>query len=1085
MAEPEQQCAKKVMMARRGGLRKPLAHMNTYRVWRPQTTPELAPSKLPSKSESVSGPIPSTETDTEDEELEGTQDLLDRFLSFSTPPKDHIDNTPSHSPPLLLEHVPINENGDKNNGNGLSSVKETILLPSQGNTSGVDTPGQQASPLGLKLGDYHLSANNKLHSYRHHTLVNENTVFADDVSPTTVLLPRATQRDIPNSRSNTLEIYSGSETEREPVAAPTIPFRDTQIPRPDSHTILNSLSAIPDTMALSIQSESTFVRRSRRVKNPPVNYFAPVLGFRAQDYDDGEEIPAGINIPHKEEPKDEEDDDEEMKLDIDSSQANSPTKFPTETALRADSRDISALLRSRELGLSVHSAKNRITRSLNDRCSSKWAPWKTWSGGSHDINVVSWAQDGLRFIIGTMALCNQSNMQYNRKNNLLFGDLSKSMIKELPDHQVSRPVQDSSDPDHNTLDRNLYMTVSSVQWSGEERFFTASYDQTVKVWETDPSPHCTGTINHPGRVDLMAVSDTRLIATACQDKTPIRLWDIDSGVIHLNPVSTPRASKGTMPSTLSWSPCCTDLLLAGFAGKEAQRNSASWVPGCMALWKAAESGSTTRLQLADMAEAIYDIAWHPSAPVFLAASCMPSIYGAKRYNHDNNARSLLRIYDPLGTPSAIGLYQCPALDINEATFCPTDQNYITASCTNGITYVWDRRNSISLLHTLKHKRPISELSTSVSREVFDVGVRIALWDNSTRFYTGASDGILKSWDIRRSPQDVYIEDVARFDQGLMTAAFSPDKTNLLIGDTGGGIHVLSTAPAHRFNNDPNFVYHGAPELSAEVPEGIATSNQYISSGQLSRHPEFGVGQGPNYKGPYAAWARPTDIPHELPYTPLNPMVQAEQLYGPPVHQRYNLDHKAQERVSERIKLAHELNKRKASKRKLCYDYPIAAKVPKSAATTKFAVSGLRAHGNSRNPVVIEDTSDETETEEIRLQKRPLPVLKKTRPKPGAPAPPMVIDLTGDSSDESAQAPPSKVRNGSSKLLTPQHTPPQTGSLLKPTDVQAPMSLRANDWARILNSRLTAMTELDGDSEDSEEDHWWPVNVDANLNYASD
>lgn len=72
---------------------------------------------------------------------------------------------------------------------------------------------------------------------------------------------------------------------------------------------------------------------------------------------------------------------------------------------------------------------------------------------------------------------------------------------------------------------------------------------------------------------------------------------------------------------------------------------------------------------------------------------------------------------------------------------------------------------------------------------------MSVWGlGGTLFYTGSSDGMVKAWDVRRYPADVLFRDVAQFDAGVQSGAFSPDGTNLLVGDADGTFHILSSAP---------------------------------------------------------------------------------------------------------------------------------------------------------------------------------------------------------------------------------------------------------------------------------------------------
>ena len=117
--------------------------------------------------------------------------------------------------------------------------------------------------------------------------------------------------------------------------------------------------------------------------------------------------------------------------------------------------------------------------------------------------------------------------------------------------------------------------------------------------------------------------------------------------------------------------------------------------------------------------------------------------------------------------------------------------YFAAGCTDGKTYIWDIRQPNELLYTLSHGEPLQPLDEHEHREMLDTGMRFCSWgDNATRLYTGSSDGVVKVWDITRSPEDVFIKDLVTLDSGVMSGAFSPDKTSLLVGEVNGSINVL-------------------------------------------------------------------------------------------------------------------------------------------------------------------------------------------------------------------------------------------------------------------------------------------------------
>ena len=578
-------------------------------------------------------------------------------------------------------------------------------------------------------------------------------------------------------------------------------------------------------------------------------------------------------------------------------------------------RSVSTLLLNREIG---YSTKDLLMPTVNNRMKV----WKEWKGASNDVVSLSWSPDGTRFAAGATAQCDEHNMQYNRGNNLLLGDLLSNSLRELSDHRILRPSTSI------TSDRHLYMSVSAVQWFGD-KLYTASYDDTVKVWDvsTHANATCVQTLRHRSKVDVMARSNFHENVLATGTKS-VGLWNLAAA----NPTYTaldmnrprPNRSVHLVSSSLAWgNASATNVLVAGMSANEAEHGEAC-KDGYLAVWQV-DGGSVVPLQITPNSQNIFDIKWHPTLPQFATGS----VSSLKFTGIARDIRSYVRVYDPLRSRRCTVEIGCPALDINDVSFCPVDTTYITASCTDGITYVWDLRNLTKPLHKLPHGAPLNQLDESLTREQADVGVRVALWGNSIdQFYTGGSDGVLKTWNILLSSEDVHTKDVATFEEGIMSGAFSADKTNLLLGDSAGGIHLLSSGPVSdaeisylnfepavdgiKLDGDSNNI-----NPCADLTPGIEAGECLLSSGQLMRHPIYGVGKGPAYRGPYAAWARPNGTSSELlPVTPLCEAIQAIQLDGPPVERRHGLDSNSQRAIDMHIRLAHIRNqKRNEHKRK--------------------------------------------------------------------------------------------------------------------------------------------------------------------------
>lgn len=559
------------------------------------------------------------------------------------------------------------------------------------------------------------------------------------------------------------------------------------------------------------------------------------------------------------------------------------------------------LLRSRELGC-------RVNQQLHSSIIPDLKLHKSWKGASNDVVVLAWSPDGTRFAAGATAQCDEHNMEYNRGNNLILGDLSINSLKELPDHWVPRPLGRSNP--HMT-DGRLFMSVADVQWF-DDILLTASYDNTVKLWDTTShsGTRCLKSLKHDSKVQVMGRSNLNhnILATGAES---IGLWNIDDSTYTRLGVS--KRDLALVPTCLAWGkiPATQKFLLAGMSEKDPEDHS---VPrnGLLAMWYAGEA-SMIPIQPVPSSQNVFDIKWHPSLPVFATAG---SFGHSRPLGTAKDARSVVRLYEPLAIRGCTMEFDCPALDINDITFCPLNTNYLTASCTDGITYVWDYRRPDQILHKLDHGEPLNQMDELLAREQADVGVRLALWGSAMdQFYSGASDGVLKRWNILQSPDDVLIHDVISFREEIMCGVFSEDKSNLLVGDGAGGIHVLSSSSFSPTQDHHMRFEHAAEPCQAselDSESGVKAADRPLSSGQ-----RYEVGQGPNYDGPFAAWARPEGAHHDrLKQTPLSPGSQAHQLDGAPMTYRLGLSEDSQTDVDCQIQLARGRNRQyNGSKRK--------------------------------------------------------------------------------------------------------------------------------------------------------------------------
>lgn len=703
------------------------------------------------------------------------------------------------------------------------------------------------------------------------------------------------------------------------------------------------------------------------------------------------------------------------------------------------SKTLNRTLHNRELG------RDRLQADF----AGELKPSKYWKGASNDVIVLAWSPDGTRFAAGATAQCDQHNMEYNRGNNLVLGDLTRNSLKELPDHRINRPG--GADP--------LFMSVTSMQWF-DDILFTASYDNTVKLWDVASytNARCSNTLRHDSKVQVMARSnfDQDTLATGANS---IGLWNIKEHNYTPLEIQQRQRKKDIelVPTSLAWGTiqATKNILLAGMSEKE------DGVPqnGLLAIWRADEA-STTPLHLSPNSQNIFDIKWHPSMPYFATGS-------AAAPSRASTNKSVVRVYQPLVSKMNTMEFDCPALDINDVTFCPMSPNYVTASCTNGSTYVWDWRNPKNVLLKLQHGGPLNQVDENMPREQADVGVRMALWGNGVdQFYSGASDGVLKRWDILRSQEDAHVCDVTKFQEEIMGGAFSNDKTNLLIGDAAGGIHVLSSSPFHN-NEDQRMAFERANEVvhngKADTESGVEAAGELAKHGRLVRHPIFGFGQGPHYNGPFADWAR-------LEYTPGDQFVRSSlrddilvrQLDGAPLEYRRGLDEQSRKDIASHIQLARIRNQQQHENKRKRQNFPSSSK----------AVSG--------DSNFINLCSEEEGEERI---KPPRPKIKSKRRAAKAEARsrairtgPEFIDLTLDSDPEDGVASLSK------ETPSRQQEDKNEGEGERPIKDERQKSERytpANDPG-LVDPVANHFSNLGILEEELEEDFWWPGNIDPNI-----
>ncbi|ORY18028.1 hypothetical protein BCR34DRAFT_596598 [Clohesyomyces aquaticus] len=540
-----------------------------------------------------------------------------------------------------------------------------------------------------------------------------------------------------------------------------------------------------------------------------------------------------------------------------------------------------SLIRQRELGLQSTRGWKAASRPLFYQMKNKvfdtLGPAYSYTGASSDIHTVAWHCDGEFFAAGAICVTDPDSMQYNRPNNLLYGDMTSGVIRELAEHRIDRPRAESGPNSthamHMTQDPKLYTTVSAVAFTPDGNYMiSAGYDKHAIVWSVKrdgTQPESLRNLKHKAEVDILTVNPQvdGQIATAAKKWTEnaikvITIHGLDKVAVqsYTSQKARERADMNILPTALRFEPTQGRLLLAGFgANKRKDRLDTN---GDICLW---DVETQQQIPVYGSNKNVFDVAFnslHSYASLF-AVGCVAG------QNANRGTRSIVRFYDYRGMNKYTMRMEleCPALDMNDVLFCPYDENIVAAGCTSGNTYIWDIRRLDSYLYQLSHGKSLMPLDEYLPTEATDTGVRFVSWgENATRLYTGSSDGVIKVWDVAHSPQDVFIKDLVTLDSGIMSGAFSPDKSRLLVGEVNGSLNVLEVGRDDCSAKDTQKLKYLPYEedfessqqtlstMNADADIGRTVAANLLASGEIQIVPCGGFPirqavQGPNYTGP--------------------------------------------------------------------------------------------------------------------------------------------------------------------------------------------------------------------------------------------
>lgn len=526
-----------------------------------------------------------------------------------------------------------------------------------------------------------------------------------------------------------------------------------------------------------------------------------------------------------------------------------------------------------------------------------------------DIATILWvSKDNL--ICGTTTHSDTHNQQYNKPGNLLLCSAQEVTLRAFPDHRIPRPIVASGDNSTHEMRQSqdpwLYSSVVCSDYDPiHKRAYTSSFDRTVKVWRTDNAGslmECLATWYHDGNVNFVAAAKDgsgRVASGADVPTQAVRIYEVNEDDIAGSPYFTISCTRtdaensekwAYYPATMQWGKgrACHHILAVGYSPRSIDGDDSN-IPddkhntGEIMLW---DANSSRRIPLMTATTAnVFEIVWHPVLERFIAATSPCGLMV------EHSTRTQIHIFqrDRERVEPVYCEYQaldCPASDINELTIMPNSliHAFVTAACTDGKVYVWDTAHSSAPIHILKHDQSL-EVFENEHIEKLDTGVKFTAWGKTAdHFYTGASDGVVRVWNVRNREKP-YIRTLLKAPAPISCGAFSPDMAKLAIGDATGRLYLFSldrrdapekqhvTLPDGRKvsvpipfiphaeppppppldGGDPMTGVEGAsgvlPTESAQGDSGVATGRYMLETGMLASSGDrtIGVVKGPNYQ----------------------------------------------------------------------------------------------------------------------------------------------------------------------------------------------------------------------------------------------
>jgi hypothetical protein len=367
-----------------------------------------------------------------------------------------------------------------------------------------------------------------------------------------------------------------------------------------------------------------------------------------------------------------------------------PPKIPEVVLLE---RDLLSLLRQREIHgrapIRVARGQPSLQASIHAKLEDAFVRQSEWTDSSGDIQSICWINEDA-FLCGATAHLDSHNMEYNKPGNLLLGSTTHDTLRSFADHRVPRPISNKANADsiRQTQDPWLYSSVVSTAHCKKNGFsFTASFDETVKIWSIQPdgsSMALAGTWKHKGKVNFVVTSDyhERVATASGVNSNAVRVYNFDQKSISNSSYDFYGGNKALLqteddqatkpwsyhPATIQWgkAPQVGNLLLVGYSPRSDTGDDAD-IPddkkntGELCVWNTG-NGEVVPI-ISSHTQNIFEVQWHPTQPIFVAATSPSGIFDSEKTKTQIRLFALNDQEIFMNTQAL----DCSALDINELT----------------------------------------------------------------------------------------------------------------------------------------------------------------------------------------------------------------------------------------------------------------------------------------------------------------------------------------------------------------------------------------------------------------------------------